>query len=171
VVAFGYDREAGLNGGFHRNPGRFTARWRVPGLRGVANRERLHRKGRRGSVPANYGEKLPDLQRCRNDPGTSRPWTCLAGIARLGKTAVLAVIRGRVQTPTPCARCTVAFFGIFCPTLVKVRSIHLVTPVKSPDFTGIPHKRGQKSLILRLSRNPPGTPRLRPRLAEIARLG
>jgi hypothetical protein len=52
-----------------------------------------------------------------------------------------------------------------------MRSISLVIPVKSPDPAAISRKRGQKSLILRLSRSSPGTPPLWPHLAEITRLG
>jgi hypothetical protein len=38
VAAFGRDRETGLNGGFVRDPVRFTARSRVPEPRGAVNR-------------------------------------------------------------------------------------------------------------------------------------
>jgi hypothetical protein len=43
-------------------------------------------------------------------------------------------------------------------------------PPKSPDPAALSCKRGRKSLVLRLCRNPPGTPRLWPHLAEIAML-
>jgi hypothetical protein len=112
---------------FGRNPVRFTARCRVLGPRGGANR----------AVNGCFSPSTP--------------------------------VGDRLRRPMPDKR---AHFFAFCaPFPAKTRPLRLVIPVKPPNPADIPRKRGGKSPDLRLWRNPPGTPRLRPLLAEIARLG
>jgi hypothetical protein len=62
------------------------------------------------------------------------------------------------------------FFAFFAPFPAKTRSFRLVIPAKSPEPAALSCKRGEKSLVLRLRRTPPGTPRLWPHLAALPRL-
>jgi hypothetical protein len=62
------------------------------------------------------------------------------------------------------------FCAFFARSLAKMRLLPLGLPEKLPNPGTESRKRGGKQPVLRLSRSPPGTPRLWPRSAKIARL-
>jgi hypothetical protein len=62
------------------------------------------------------------------------------------------------------------FFAFFTPLPAKTRPRHLAIPPNPPDPAALSRKCGEKTLFLSPQRKPPGTPRLWPHLAELARL-
>jgi hypothetical protein len=62
------------------------------------------------------------------------------------------------------------FFAFFTLFSAEIRPIRLVIPPKPPESATISRKCGGKTPISPPHRKPPGTPRLWPHLAEIAKL-